>query len=82
MIDAGEDLEIDGFRISQQAVAAFRFSGVSNSYANLKHGDTRNVGVMGIAVFTRKGENPWSWPSNESNLRGQARAFAEAPAGF
>lgn len=58
IIDPGETLEIGGFRTSHSKVAAFEFSSVSNSYANLRHGDTRNVGVIGLAVFTPKGGNP------------------------
>ena len=79
IIDPGESVEIRGFRTSYSKVAAFEFSGVSNSYANLKHGDTRNVGVIGIAVFTRKGVNPWTWGSDEINRRRSASPFAEAP---
>lgn len=79
LIDPGATLEIDGFRTSTDSVAAFKFSGVANSYANLRHGDTRNVGVIGIAVFTQKGVNPWTWMPTEVKQRGQARAFAEAP---
>ena len=79
LIDPGATLEIDGFRTSTDSVAAFKFSSVANSYANLRHGDTRNVGVIGIAVFTQKGVNPWTWTSSEVKQRGQARAFAEAP---
>lgn len=79
IIDPGESVEIKGFRTSYNRVAAFEFSGVSNSYANLKYGDTRNVGVIGIAVFTRKGVNPWTWGSDEINRRKGASAFAEAP---
>ena len=30
------------------------------SYANEKHHDTRNVGVIGIAIFNERGTNPWS----------------------
>lgn len=44
---------IDGFRISMQEVAAFRFSAVADSYAAKTSGD-RNVGVIGVAVFTEK----------------------------
>ncbi len=72
-------MEIKGFRTGYNKVAAFEFSGVSNSYANLKSGDTRNVGVIGIAVFTRKGVNPWTWGAAEINRRKDASAFAEAP---
>ncbi len=79
LVDPGATLEIDGFRTSSDSVAVFKFSSVSNSYANLRHGDTRNVGVIGIAVFTRKGVNPWTWMPSEVNQRTQARAFAEAP---
>lgn len=75
----GETLEIDGFRKSESKVAAFEFSGVSDSYANLKHGDTRNVGVIGLAVFTQKGVDPWAWSSGEVGRRNSASPFAVAP---
>lgn len=77
LADPGETLEIDGFRTSNGTVAAFKFSGVADSYANLRHGDTRNVGVLGLAVFTRKGIDPWR--TLEVARRDRARAFAEAP---
>lgn len=79
LVNPGTTLEIDGFRTSENTVAAFKFSSVSNSYANLRHGDTRNVGVLGIAVFTQKGVNPWTWMPAEINRRGQAQPFAQAP---
>jgi hypothetical protein len=44
---------IDGFRVSQDAVAAFRFSTVPRSYAARK-GDARDVGVVGVAVFPER----------------------------
>ncbi len=79
IIEPGKTLEIDGFRTSRSRVAAFEFSSVSGSYANLKNGDTRNVGVIGIAVFTRKGVNPWKWSGNEISRRNGASPFAQAP---
>jgi len=79
VIEPGESLEIEGFRTSTNKVAAFEFSSVSNSYANMRHGNTRNVGVIGIAVFTQKGVDPWEWSSGEVNRRKGASAFAEAP---
>jgi hypothetical protein len=79
IVEPGRTLEIDGFRTSTSTVAAFKFSSVANSYANLRHGDTRNVGVIGIAVFTQKGVNPWTWMPREVKQRDRARAFAEAP---
>jgi hypothetical protein len=79
VIDPGKTLEIKGFRTSYDAVAAFQFSSVSQSYANLRHGDTRNVGVIGIAVYTEKGFDPWTWMPNEVNTRKTASPFATAP---
>jgi hypothetical protein len=81
LVDPGKTLEIDGFRNSYDTVAAFEFSSVSGSYANLRHGETRNVGVIGIAVFTQKGVDPWSWMPKEIKTRQDARPFAEAPPG-
>jgi len=51
------------------------FSSVSDSYANLKHGDTRNVGVIGLAVFPERGVDPWEGTPPAS----KPRPFAEAP---
>jgi hypothetical protein len=44
---------IDGYRLSEDAVAAFRFGTVSRSYAALE-GDARDVGVIGVAVFPER----------------------------
>ena len=52
-------------RPSSATVAAFRFSRVDRSYAALKHGDTRNVGVVGLAVFTER--EPEVWRRNGAN---------------
>lgn len=79
LIDPGKTLTIDGFRTSNDSVARFKFSGVADSYANRKHGDTRNVGVIGLAVFTQKGVDPWTWMPGEVKTRNGAQAFAEAP---
>ena len=79
LIEPGQTLDIDGFRTSHSKVAAFKFSSVANSYANLRHGDTRNVGVIGLAVFTQKGVNPWTWMPDEVNRRITAQPFATPP---
>jgi hypothetical protein len=79
IVEAGESLEIEGFRTSYSRVAAFKFSSVSNSYANMRHGNTRNIGVIGIAVFTQKNVNPWTWMPNEVYQRDTAKPFATAP---
>lgn len=79
IIDPGETLEVKGWRTSQSSVASFRFSGVGASYANLKHGETRNVGVIGLAVFAEKGRDPFTWMPGEVKKRHAASPFAEAP---
>ena len=79
LIAAGGTLDIEGFRTSHRSVAAFKFSSVANSYANLRHGDTRNVGVIGLAVFTQKGVDPWSWMPDEADRRISAQPFATPP---
>ena len=47
-----QSLTIEGFRKSQNEVAAFRFSAPGRAYAaNTEAGDVRNVGVIGAALF-------------------------------
>lgn len=79
IVEPGKTLEIEGFRTSYSRVAAFKFSSVSNSYANLRHSNTRNVGVIGLAVFTQKNVNPWTWMPQEVDRRSSAKPFATAP---
>ena len=74
-------VEIKGFRTSTNRVSAFRFGDVSNSYAALRHDDTRNVGVIGVAVFTHEGDNPWVLPVDEKN-RKEADPFPGSPRRF
>jgi hypothetical protein len=50
------EVTIDGYRLSEAAVAAFRFSSVPRSYA-ARRGDARDVGVVGVAIF------PERWPA-------------------
>ncbi|MFT6862896.1 MAG: hypothetical protein ACJAVK_001457 [Akkermansiaceae bacterium] len=75
IIGPGKTLSVKGFRTSQENVATFKFSSVGGSYANQRHGNTRNVGVVGLALFTEKGREPGS----EFQVREGARPFAEAP---
>ena len=79
VVPAGETLEVEGYRTGYDSVAAFKFSTVSNSYANLSRGDTRNVGVVGLAVYTCKGIDPWTWMPGEIQKRETASPFAKAP---
>jgi hypothetical protein len=76
VIAPGATVEIKGFRTSYEAVAAFKFSSVSQSYANTRHGDTRNVGVIGLAAYLEKGTDPWKWMPKEIEQRDTARPFA------
>ncbi len=62
-------LEIDGFRQSQDAVAAFRFAKVSESYA-AKTGEARNVGVIGVAFFGEQGDD-----DDDTRTRDSANPF-------
>jgi hypothetical protein len=53
-------VQIDGFRQNMDEVAAFRFGSVRGSYAAGKGGE-RNVGVIGVALFSERGaERPWT----------------------
>jgi len=79
VIDPGETLQVDGWRNGPDSVARFQFSTVAGSYANLAHGETRNVGVIGLAAFAEKGVDPWTWMPNEVKVRDTASPFAKAP---
>jgi hypothetical protein len=61
LVDPWGQVELEGFRTSTHEVASFRFGSVAQSYAAKKHGDTRNVGVIGIAAFHEQGDAPWRW---------------------
>ena len=75
IIEAHRQLVVDGFRQSTEAVAAFRFGPVRESYAQQKYGDTRNVGVIGVAVFNERGTNPWI--DRDAKKRLKAEPFPE-----
>lgn len=47
------EVVVDGFRLSDASVAAFRFSSVRDSYA-ARMGNARDVGVVGAAVFLER----------------------------
>jgi hypothetical protein len=72
-------LEIDGFRQSQDAVAAFRFAKVSESYA-AKTGDARNVGVIGVAFFGEQGDDEDTRTRDTANpFPGRDPRYAQPP---
>jgi hypothetical protein len=62
LVQPWSTVEIDGFRRSEEEVAAFRFGRVRDSYA-ARRGNDRNVGVIGVAVFQERGAvSPWTAP--------------------
>ena len=75
ILEPSETLVIQGFRTRQDAVHAFKFSAVGDSFAQQVHGDARNVGVIGLAVFTEKGNSPWRWTPEMVDHRLKAKPF-------
>jgi hypothetical protein len=81
LVDPYGTLVIDGFRTSDDQVAAFRFGRVAESYAAQTSGD-RNVGVVGLAIFAERGA---VWTPAELQRRDTAdpfpagRAYASPP---
>jgi hypothetical protein len=67
-------VEIDGFRQSNDHVAAFRFGSVRDSYA-ARTGSDRNVGVIGVALFPQRGAPRWPWTEREIERRQTADPF-------
>jgi hypothetical protein len=82
IIEPHRKLVVDGFRQSADAVAAFRFSPVRESYANEKYHNTRNVGVIGITVFMEGGSYPLTDREVQKRLNANPfpdRRFATPP---
>ena len=50
LLEPKQELKIEGFRINKNKVKTFRFGAVDDSVAASK-GATRNVGVIGVAVY-------------------------------
>jgi hypothetical protein len=75
LLNPHASLTIEGFRRSEEAVAAFRFGSVRGSYAAKTTGETRNVGVIGVALFHERGVPEWPWDSAEIDRRKSADPF-------
>jgi len=73
IVDPHDTLVIDGFRTSDANVAAFRFGRVADSYAAQTSGD-RNVGVVGLAIFSERGA---VWSRGELQERDTADPFPQ-----
>ncbi len=73
-----ETLCVDGFRTSDGTVSAFRFTSVGDSYAQRRHQQTGNVGVIGLAVFGERlfGTKPANAvPENRAWRQAEPREF-------
>lgn len=57
VVSGGERLDIRGWRKSLGEIAAFYFTSLGDSYA-ARTGRPGNVGVIGVALFTRKPDYP------------------------
>jgi hypothetical protein len=75
LIEPHGTLEIDGFRQSDDTVAAFRFGRVADSYA-AKTGSARDVGVIGVALFADQRDRA---REEEARLRESATPFPNDP---
>ncbi|HEX5661753.1 MAG TPA: hypothetical protein VFX59_31395 [Polyangiales bacterium] len=53
LVPAYGSVDIEGWRVSNEQAAAFRFAPIGESYA-AKTGRARNVGVIGMAVFPER----------------------------
>ena len=73
ILNPHQKLVVEGFRQSTEAVAAFRFGPVRESYAAEKYHNTRNVGVIGFALFNEVGSDPWT--NEEVRRRLKANPF-------
>lgn len=73
IVQPSSSLTIEGFRTSDDTVAAFRFSSVRDSYAG-RTGDGRHVGVIGLAFFAERGS---AWTTDEIGARESADPFPD-----
>lgn len=71
VIKAGSMEEVKGYPIGYYDGKAFQFTTVANSKVRYSTGDTRNVGVIGIAVFKPQGLDPWKWAKTEASRGGR-----------
>ncbi len=75
VVEPGRSLIVPGWRTARNEVAAFRFTSVRNSYAERSTGDSRNVGVIGLAVFNERGSDPRPFLEREQDRRRRADPF-------
>lgn len=78
ILDPWGSITIDGWRTGNDSVAAFRFSGMEDSYADRK-GEGRNIGVVGFAFFHERGGVPWQELQRRDGADPFPGRFAEPP---
>ena len=78
LVEPYGEVVLEGFRLNDAAVAAFRFGSVARSYAALT-GDARDVGVIGVAVFPERPSRPLAPPQALRAPEGAPRASGTAP---
>lgn len=78
MIPAWGSVDIDGWRISQEEAATFRFSAVPQSYA-AQMGSAREVGVIGVAVFPERYVPPVAPPPPRAYSSPREREMYDQP---
>lgn len=80
ILEPREIVAIEGFRAGRDGAAAFRFVGVGDTYAQRRYSDTRNVGVVGLAVFSERwGGTPASAIRQEHRAWRIGQALAPLP---
>lgn len=63
ILDAYSNVEVKGYRISDQNSAAFIFTSKGKSYVKSATSDARNSGVIGVRVFKEKYKAPAPQPT-------------------
>jgi hypothetical protein len=72
VVDSFSSIVIDGWRTSEESIAAFRFSSIDDSYAG-RTGRPRNVGIVGAAFFSE------DLPAFEPQRNANPSRFAPPP---
>ena len=75
VLDAWESTEINGWRKNLNEIAQFNFTSLPNSYA-AQTGRPRNVGVIGVAVYTERNDR---WIARQDIERAPPPAPASRP---
>ena len=78
VVPAFGSVTIEGFRTSMDSVAAFRFTTVSDSFAG-RTGQDRNVGVIGVAIFRERVEEPIEFAQPRAAAPSKGAAPGAAP---